>query len=40
MIRFMKVDGRKLSHSHLEEIRFEAVKAVQAGKSPSEVLEK
>ena len=37
MIRFMKVDGRKLSHSHLEEIRFEAVKAVQAGKSPSEV---
>jgi transposase len=37
MIRFMKVDGRKLSHAHLEEIRFEAVKAVQAGKSPSEV---
>jgi transposase-like protein len=37
MIRFMKVDGRKLNHAHLEEIRFEAVKAVQAGKSPSEV---
>ena len=37
MIRFMKVDGRKLSHADLEEIRFEAVKAVQAGKSPSEV---
>src|SRR3954466_14884137 len=37
MIRSMKVDGRKLSHAHLEEVRFEAVKAVQAGKSPSEV---
>jgi transposase len=37
MIRFMKVDGRKLNHAHLEEIRVEAVKAVQSGKSPSEV---
>lgn len=33
----MKVDGRKLSHAKLEEIRFEAVKAVQAGESPSAV---
>lgn len=33
----MKVDGRKLNHAHLEEIRVEAVKAVQSGKSPSEV---
>ena len=31
----MKVDGRKLSHAKLEEIRFAAVKAVQAGQSPS-----
>ena len=37
MIRFMKVDGRKLSHSQLEEIRFKAVKAVQAGQAPSQV---
>jgi len=27
----MKVDGRKQSHAQLEEIRFRAVKAVQAG---------
>lgn len=33
----MKVDGRKLSHQKLEEIRIQAVKAVQSGKSPSEV---
>src|SRR5271168_5367370 len=33
----MKVDGRKLSHAKLEEIRFAAVKAVQAGQSPSAV---
>src|SRR5271166_1175481 len=33
----MKVDGRKLSHSQLEAIRFEAVKAVQAGQSPTAV---
>ena len=37
MIRLMKVDGRKLSHAKLEEIRFAAVKAVQAGQSPSAV---
>ena len=30
-------DGRKLSHAKLEEIRFAAVKAVQAGQSPSAV---
>jgi len=33
----MKVDGRKLGHSHLEAIRFQAVKAVQAGNSPTDV---
>src|SRR5215467_7114371 len=33
----MKVDGRKLSHAKLEEIRFAAVKAVQAGHAPSAV---
>ena len=33
----MKVDGRKLSHEKLEEIRFQAVRAVQDGQSPTEV---
>jgi transposase len=33
----MKVDGRKLSHSQLEAIRFEAVKAVRDGQSPTAV---
>ena len=33
----MKVDGRKLNHSQLEAIRFEAVKAVQAGEPPTAV---
>jgi transposase-like protein len=33
----MKIDGRKLSHAKLEEIRFEAVKAVQAGQAPTAV---
>jgi transposase len=33
----MRVDGRKLSHAKLEEIRIEAVKAVQAGETPSAV---
>ncbi len=33
----MKVDGRKLNHSQLEAIRFAAVKAVQAGASPTAV---
>ena len=31
----MKVDGRKIDHARLEEIRFAAVKAVQEGKTPS-----
>ena len=35
MIQHMKVDGRKLSHAQLEEVRFKAVKAVQAGQSPA-----
>jgi transposase len=33
----MRVDGRKLSHAKLEEIRLAAVKAVQAGKAPTAV---
>jgi transposase len=33
----MKIDGRKLSHERLEEIRFEAVRAVQSGQRPTEV---
>jgi transposase len=33
----MKIDGRKLSHAKLEEIRFAAVKAVQAGQAPTAV---
>jgi len=33
----MKIDGRKLSHAQLEAIRFEAVKLVQAGRSPTAV---
>jgi hypothetical protein len=37
MIQPMKVDGRKLSHAQLEEVRFKAVKAVQAGRSPTAV---
>jgi len=31
----MKIDGRKLSHAKLEEIRFKAVKAVQGGQVPT-----
>jgi transposase len=33
----VKIDGRKLSHAQLEAIRFQAVKAVQAGQSPAAV---
>ena len=33
----MKIDGRKLSHAKLEEIRFKAVKAVQEGQVPTAV---
>lgn len=33
----MKIDGRKLSHARLEEIRLSAVKAVQAGDTPTTV---
>jgi transposase len=33
----MKIDGRKLSHAKLEEIRFQAVKAVQEGQVPTAV---
>jgi transposase len=33
----MKIDGRKLSHARLEEIRINAVKAVQAGEAPTAV---
>ena len=33
----MKIDGRKLSHDKLEEIRLNAVKAVQAGQAPTAV---
>jgi transposase len=33
----MKIDGRKLSHAKLEEIRFKAVKAVQEGEPPTAV---
>ena len=33
----MKIDGRKLSHAKLEEIRFTAVKAVQEGQAPTTV---
>ena len=33
----MKIDGRKLSHSKLEEIRFKAVKAVQRAQAPTAV---
>ena len=33
----MKIDGRKLSHAQLEAIRFQAVKAVQAGRPPTAV---
>lgn len=32
----MKVDGRKIDHAKLEEIRFAAVKAVEQGKTPSQ----
>jgi transposase len=37
MVRFVKVDGRKLSHAQLEAIRFRAVEAVQAGQTPTAV---
>jgi hypothetical protein len=33
----MRVDGRKLSHAKLEEIRFEAVRRVQGGEAPTTV---
>lgn len=33
----MKIDGRKLAHSQLETIRFQAVAAVQAGQAPTAV---
>lgn len=33
----MKIDGRKLSHAKLEEIRFKAVKGVQEGQPPTAV---
>ena len=33
-----KLDGRKLSHKALEEIRIRAVTLVQKGKSPEEVI--
>jgi len=33
----MKIDGRKLSHEKLEEIRIKAVKAVQGGQAPTAV---
>ena len=33
----MRVDGRKVSHAKLEETRFEAVRRVQAGESPTAV---
>jgi transposase len=36
----MKIDGRKLSHAKLEEIRFKAVKAVQAGQASTTVPRK
>lgn len=34
----MKMDGRKLSHEALEQLRVAAVKRVQAGESPEEVI--
>jgi transposase len=33
----MRVDGRKISHAKLEEIRFEAVRRVQGGEAPTAV---
>ena len=33
-----KLDGRKISHEALEEIRIRAVKAVQSGQSPETVI--
>ena len=33
----MRVDGRKIDHTKLEEIRFEAVRRVQAGEAPTAV---
>jgi len=33
----MRVDGRKLSHEKLEEIRIEAVRRVQSGEAPTAV---
>jgi transposase len=34
-----EMDGRKLSHEALEEIRIRAVKRVEAGESPEVVVE-
>ena len=34
-----KLDGRKISHEALEEIRIRAVLQVQNGKSPEDVIE-
>jgi hypothetical protein len=34
----VKIDGRKLSHAQLEAMRFQAVKAVQAGQPPTAVV--
>ena len=33
----MRIDGRKLDHAELEQIRFAAIKAVQAGEAPTAV---
>ena len=35
----MQVDGRKPSHAKLEEVRFQAVRRVQAGKIPTFVAQ-
>ena len=34
----MKVDGRKLSHEALEQLRVLAVKRVQSGENPEDVI--
>jgi hypothetical protein len=34
-----EMDGRKLSHAALEEIRIRAVKRVEAGESPEVVID-
>ncbi len=36
----MKIDGRKLTHAKLQEIRFKAVKPVQAAQAPTTVAGK